>query len=282
MNLYAIAMGALGAGLGALLASPLQKRWPRHALTVRVVAVVGAMTLATNVGGPMLTKLQDAQRLRTQASAVFANPQVVDAFVEETSQLSHSPAFVAWMERQVSERALAPERAQEEVALLTQRGAARLSDSDLSRMAELKAKLAANSPALCAGFFTGQVEGKDLFGALDKLASTDAHAWFGLSTRAAQLELAASPPARGIDAKDLEHALAALVTALGVERGGFLTQVLNESDARSESERCQAFQLLAKQTKTLPASTGLLLTRYIAAPQLLTSDAQVEGSPVVE
>ena len=91
-------------------------------------------------------------------------------------------------------------------------------------MAELKVKLASISPALCAGFLTGEVEGRDLFAAIDKLPVTDVHAWFALTTRAAELELAQSPRARAIDSLELERAIDAAASAIGSEQGASFAQ----------------------------------------------------------
>lgn len=86
-----------------------------------------------------------------------------------------------------------PDEARAWAAQMSAKGLKRLPYDDLVAWNEIRMKMAASSPTVCAGFWKGGIDGAQVQKALSSLGKDDVDRWTTLSTRAMALEAKNTP-----------------------------------------------------------------------------------------
>lgn len=130
-----------------------------------------------------------------------------------------------------------PEEAKAWGAQMSAKGLKRLPYEDLVAWNDIRTKLAASSPAVCAGFWKGGIDGSHMQQALASLGKEDMDRWTILSTRAIALEAKNAPfPAPAQD--DVPQVMKFVMSQLSeADRTRFQT-LANKGAGITDEEAC--------------------------------------------
>jgi hypothetical protein len=173
--------------------------------------------------------------------------------------LENSPGYKARMAG-VKDRAQASAIGKE----AAHQGLKRLPGSDLEKWNNLRARLADGSPNLCAGFWSGNLDGNELQATLERLPDAELDDWLRISTLAAKLDLdnEGEGPA---PADALPHALDAIYKRLPADDSARFKKDVDAGLSLGKEEGCWAFKVLTKNVATLDQPLHEQALRAIAA-----------------
>ena len=241
-------VGAFGALIGLLIARRLKAPAGNRAKMIPVVCVVAAITLGQQLVSPVVKDWKTRRGLHAAMLEMYGNEESAALNTQALMSIVTDPRF----ERRVRElhaRAKANPSAplkgpgQTGVADLIGAGTARLDGADQTALFDVKVALADRSPALCAGFWTGNVSVASLSGAMHALDRARQRTWITLSARALTKELDANGAPLPPPGPAGQDAMNELVQSLSPEQqAAFATAARG---APTEEIACRAFRALA-------------------------------------
>jgi hypothetical protein len=239
--------GGIGGAMGGLAAALLFKGSAKNGSAIALVLAIVGGRLGAEVG-------------KSEALAELLHPstRLERAARKVGQQLEADPTTKARF--QGLDATQARQLGQE----LAHRGLKRLPAEELQRWNELRVRLSHSSPAACAGFWTGGLDGNQLTQALEGLPDADLEAWLEISTHATRLEAAGGPaPAQPADA--LPHGFQLVMAKLSeADRSRFALD-LSRGTQLDAPEACWAATTLLEQAQALAPADRVPLLRGLAA-----------------
>jgi hypothetical protein len=178
--------------------------------------------------------------------------------VSEAQALRASPKFRALVEGKTAAEA------HDLGAALSARGLQYLDASDVEVLARIKLVLAEASPEVCAGMWTGSLNGSAVTAALSTLSDDEMKAWARITTTASLRALDNDkPPAVDQEAlgAGLEQILQ-LLPAADRQRASFDMSRQDLDDARA----CELMKLVLRESQKLPADARMRFLRALTQP----------------
>ncbi|HEY7375480.1 MAG TPA: hypothetical protein VIF57_25205 [Polyangia bacterium] len=242
------AAGAVAGGLASLVTRRLRAPGRPRPTVIWMICFVAGVVVAQQVAGPLVAQRRLRHELRASSMNTYGNDESAALNTQVLMAVMTDPRFEKRI-RELHARAKANPAAPLKgpghtgVADLIGAGTARLDGADQAALFDVKVALADRSPALCAGFWTGNVSAASLSEAMRALDRARQRTWITLSARALtkELDAAGAPlPAPGPAGQD---AMAELVQSLSPEQqAAFATAA---QGAPTDEIACRAFRALA-------------------------------------
>ena len=251
--------GALG-WLAARRAAPTKN----NSLTriIPVVCVVTGYLVSGQTVNPVIRDWKMRRDLRNAGLALYGNERAADLHARAMAPILRNLRF--------NPRLSSFERlGRPGAAKLLAAGMARLEQSDREAIFNVKSVLAARSPTLCAGFWTGTIPSDELQRTLRTLDEEQQRIWITVSARALSREVDATSPPTHVPAKVAAGAFAALYAALTpVGRAAFdaADPAASKTDVNAS---CKAFLALADGMWALPPQQREIAMRSAEHPELI-------------
>jgi hypothetical protein len=262
--LLSVGSGVFGAVIAVLAWATFRRGMRRPSgLVLFVTGLLSAIVFYTVVQRVFLGP-DGRGGLETAGLALYGNKASADRYAEVMAPLVSDPRMRARMR---SVRGSVAERAAFEA--VTHEGLARLDDHERESLFEIKRGLAARSPEICAGFWTGKLANETLQGAVRRLGEADQRTWIDLSARALALGLEPSPPPR-VGVAERDKALGELSAALsGDVQAGFNKALKADAATLTQDDACAGFMALASGVKLLSPPSRQILLRAVTNPELV-------------
>jgi len=242
------AAGAVAGGVASLVTRRLKPSSRPRPTMIWVICVVAGVVAAQQIAGPLVTQRRLRHELHASSLEMYGNEESAALNTQALMSIVTDPRF----ERRVRElhaRAKANPSAplkgpgQTGVADLIGAGTARLDGADQTALFDVKVALADRSPALCAGFWTGNVSVASLSGAMHALDRARQRTWITLSARALTKELDANGAPLPPPGPAGQDAMNEVVQSLSPEQqAAFATAARG---APTDEIACRAFRALA-------------------------------------
>jgi hypothetical protein len=240
------AAGVVAGGLASLVTRRLKPAGRRR--VIWLICFVIGVVVAQQIAGPLVTQRRLRHELHASSLETYGNEESAALNTQVLTSIITDPRFderVRALHARAKANPAAPLKGPGHtgIADLIGAGTARLDGADQAALFDVKVALADKSPALCAGFWTGNVSVASLSEAMRALDRTRQRTWITLSARALTKELDANGaplPAPGPAGQD---AMAELVQSLSPEqRAAFATAA---QGAPTDEVACRAFRALA-------------------------------------
>lgn len=263
MSWTAIALSALGGGIGAALGGVLSFAF-KDAKAKRAVLVIGSVLGATAgkyAVRPVAEAANADQALRIRAPAAFdeTNRQ---SFIDAMRPIMTDPAFVAWTRRLQS-----PDAGFAAGAELTAKGIGRLPPTQFNELLAMKAELARDSKYVCSAIWTGKLD-SNLFSAEMQrhLSSAEVRRWFELSAEAMRAELQQTGRARHHSMAELAGVLEAVFNSLPESERETFARTFKQGEKASPEDGCKAVQQMLRERDRVPIEHRDRLAAFIVSP----------------
>jgi hypothetical protein len=257
--------GAVAGGLAWLVASRAKNPKGQGATMVRIACIVAAVVAAQQRAGPMMKGRRMRRELHAAGIEMYGNEESAALNTQLLGSIISDPRFEKRIYAIQSRDTSAPAKgaAGGGVAGLVAAGMARLDAADQAAIFDVKVALADKSPALCAGFWTGNVPLALLSEAMRALDRTQQRTWITVSGRALtrELEASAAPPSRSTAAGT--DAMAELIQRLSPEQRAALAAA--DQGAPSEQVACGAFRALAAGLRKVSDEKRAAILRLLSA-----------------
>jgi hypothetical protein len=238
--LVSAALGAAGGAIGVVLTRGLS---PKARRTTSVILGAIAISFGREVIMPHVRAWQAERDIYNAGLELFGSTESAELYSRLMGPVFSDSRYRAWLEHHGNSAFQAS-------AQLTAAGLALLQPEDGERLFRVRRKLADVSPALCQGFWDGQIAATNLSAGLHQLPVSEQSAFIEVTARAAALELENGPglPASAVPQAEVDRAMSQLMERLGSEgRAAFLKTARGAH--LSPEEACAAFRNL---TDTLP------------------------------
>lgn len=237
--------GAIGGALGGVFSSKIKSK-NMKAVVVVIPAVISVQVF---VG---LSKKQEFRDF-------FITPSDLELAIRKASRtLDENKAF----KRETEELAVG------EVMLFirnsTKEGLKLLTANDLDRWNRLRIILAKKDKKLCAGFWTGKIDQKEMLEGLNLLSKKDVIDWMEITTRAAILKLENKSP---IDFPEdsLQQGILAISKTMSPENQVKLSGILGAGANIDNDQACWALLALLEGQENLPEPQKEHFVRALSA-----------------
>jgi len=270
------AIGALAGALGWFITRKAKEPVGRGTQLIRISSVVIGIVVGQQFISPIAKDWQTKRDLHSAALDLYGNEEAAALNSKLLLPVIQSPYFERRIKELRSVAASDPKaRAKLKangVADLIARGMARLEITDLAELFDLKRLLSERSPALCAGFWTGQLSTEDLKAGMRTLTKEQQTIWITISARALSREVAAEGPApTDVTEKDGTDAMNTLVLELPPPEQAAFTAATQQGTP-SRDVACKAFHALAVGMEKIPREKRDVILR-------LLSTAPTAGKP---
>jgi hypothetical protein len=242
------AAGAVAGGLASFLTRRLKPAGRPRPTVIWVICFAVGVVAAQQIAGPLVAERRLRRGLHASSLEMYGNEESAALNTQALMSIVSDPRFdkrVREMHARAQASPAAPLKGPGHtgVAELIGAGTARLDGADQAALFDVKVALADKSPALCAGFWTGNVSVASLSAAMHALDRARQRTWITLSARALTKELDANGaplPAPGPAGQD---AMAELVQSLSPDQqAAFATAA---QGAPTDEIACRAFRALA-------------------------------------
>jgi hypothetical protein len=268
--LLAAAGGAITGAFGWFITRNAKNPGSRGILALRILSFVIGFLLVQLITNPIANDRKMRRDLHAAALDLFGNEDAATLNTNILFPLIKSPRFEKRLaQRRVQAASDAKSKfkgSATEVAELIAAGMARLEIADLAGLFDVKRALAEKSPALCAGFWTGQISQLDLKDAMRGLTKDQQEVWITVSGRALARELAVeggplpAPPEAAVTS-----AMNDLVLSLSPKQQAAFSVAARAQGPMPRDVACQAFLALGTGMQNLPGKKRDVVLRTLAA-----------------
>jgi len=264
------AVGALAGALGWFFTRNAKEPIGRRTQVIRIATVVVGIVGGQQFLTPIAKDWKMRRDLHAAALDLYGNEESAALHTQLLLPIIKSPRFEARIKKLRSAAADSKVKLKGNatgVADLIGLGMARLDIRDLAEIFDVKCALAEKSPALCAGFWTGQLSNDDLKAGMRTLSKEQQTVWITVSGRALSKEVAADgPPPPEPATKAGTEAMDALLLALPPDQQAAFAKAAQQA-APNREVACNAFRALAAGLEKIPvAKRDVILHLLSAAP----------------
>jgi hypothetical protein len=272
--LLSAAIGAVAGGFGWFVTRNAKNPARTRTKIIRIASIVAGITIGLQVVAPLARDRKMKRDLHTAALDTYGNEEAAALNTTILLPIVKDPRFEKRI-KQVRPRPSGSSPATRKdswgsVADLVAAGMARLETADLAALFDVKRVLADKSPALCGGFWTGDVSPENLKSGMRSLTKEQQTVWITVSGRALALEVAANGPPPTATGTAGQDAMTELARSLSPDQQAAFSAAAQPSP--SPAVACKGFRALAAGMQQLsPEKRGAIL-HLLAAPP--TGDAR--------